>query len=267
MCQVSIVDRGIGIPSEQLAEENRRLVERERLDIAPTGKLGLFVVGRLARRHGLTVELLPTPSGGTTAKITIPPTLFRHEAPVPALVGGSEGYARPTSATSPGVVTPRRTVEPAALAAGFSWFVPSAGSWSVGQDVTRPAPSGALVAECAPVPVSDESFVKQRHAVITPPAGVAPPADQQRRPRDGLIRRVRGAQLPAGAVGPEETVARRADRPTATDAVGDAAAARAAMDGFQAAITHRTSPGDQHGTTGGPGRPLFVHDLNEEIQR
>ncbi len=73
LCQVSIVDHGIGLPADQLVEENRRLVERERLDIAPTGALGLFVVGRLARRHGLTVELLPTPGGGTTAKVTHPP--------------------------------------------------------------------------------------------------------------------------------------------------------------------------------------------------
>src|SRR2546429_5743991 len=31
----------------------------------PTTVLGLFVVGRLARRHGLTVELVPT-QGGTS---------------------------------------------------------------------------------------------------------------------------------------------------------------------------------------------------------
>ena len=36
-CLVLIVDHGVGMTAEQLAEENRRLVERERLDIAPTG--------------------------------------------------------------------------------------------------------------------------------------------------------------------------------------------------------------------------------------
>ena len=48
-CLVRIVDQGIGMTAERLAEENGRLVERERLDIAPTKVLGLFVVGRLAR--------------------------------------------------------------------------------------------------------------------------------------------------------------------------------------------------------------------------
>ena len=52
-CLVLIVDHGVGMTKERLAEENRRLVERERLDIAPTDMLGLFVVGRLARRHSL----------------------------------------------------------------------------------------------------------------------------------------------------------------------------------------------------------------------
>ena len=46
------VDHGIGMTAERLAEENARLTRRERLDLAPTEVLGLFVVGRLARRHG-----------------------------------------------------------------------------------------------------------------------------------------------------------------------------------------------------------------------
>ena len=88
-CLVLIVDRGIGMSDEQLAEENRRLVERERLDIAPTGVLGLFVVGRLARRHSLNVGLVKTPGGGITALLTIPPQLFFSHAgsrpgPLPA---------------------------------------------------------------------------------------------------------------------------------------------------------------------------------------
>jgi signal transduction histidine kinase len=71
-CRIEIVDCGLGMNAERLAQENRRLVERERLDVMPTTMLGLFVVGRLARRHGLRVQLQPTPGGGTTAVVTIP---------------------------------------------------------------------------------------------------------------------------------------------------------------------------------------------------
>jgi hypothetical protein len=55
-----------------MADENRRLVERERLDVAPTNVLGLFVVGRLARRHGLFVRLESSGERGVTAVVQIP---------------------------------------------------------------------------------------------------------------------------------------------------------------------------------------------------
>lgn len=70
-CLISVVDHGIGMSPTRMAHENRRLQERERLDIAPTSVLGLFVVGRLARRHGLGVRLAPTPGQGVTATVTV----------------------------------------------------------------------------------------------------------------------------------------------------------------------------------------------------
>ncbi len=75
-CRISIIDRGIGMSDDRLAEENRRLVERERLDVVPTSVLGLFVVGRLARRHGLNVELSYTGEQGVTATVVVPADLF-----------------------------------------------------------------------------------------------------------------------------------------------------------------------------------------------
>ncbi|MFC0008069.1 sensor histidine kinase [Micromonospora siamensis] len=74
--RLSVVDRGIGMTEERLAEENARLTRRERLDLAPTEVLGLFVVGRLARRHGLAVELVTTGGGGVTARLEIPAALL-----------------------------------------------------------------------------------------------------------------------------------------------------------------------------------------------
>ena len=66
-----IVDHGIGLSIERLAEENRRLAQRERLDLAPSEVLGLFVVGRLARRHRIEVVLAATPGGGVTVRIDL----------------------------------------------------------------------------------------------------------------------------------------------------------------------------------------------------
>jgi signal transduction histidine kinase len=90
--RLSIVDHGLGMPAERLAEENARLTRRERLDLAPTEVLGLFVVGRLARRHGLVVTLSPTSNGGVTVTIDIPAHLLTAfgprsmAGPVPAAV-------------------------------------------------------------------------------------------------------------------------------------------------------------------------------------
>jgi signal transduction histidine kinase len=69
--QLVVVDHGIGIPDDRLVEENARIVRRERLDLVPTQVLGLFVVGRLARRHGLAVALRHTPGGGVTVVVSL----------------------------------------------------------------------------------------------------------------------------------------------------------------------------------------------------
>ncbi|MBQ1072319.1 nitrate- and nitrite sensing domain-containing protein [Micromonospora sp. C31] len=79
--RLTVIDRGIGMTQERLAEENARLTRRERLDLAPTELLGLFVVGRLARRHGWAVRLAPTAGGGVTAHLEVPETsLVIHRA-------------------------------------------------------------------------------------------------------------------------------------------------------------------------------------------
>jgi signal transduction histidine kinase len=79
---IEIVDHGVGMTPARLAEENARLVRRERLDLAPTKVLGLFVVGRLARRSGISVRLTATPGGGVTVRLDIGTNLL-FDAPEP----------------------------------------------------------------------------------------------------------------------------------------------------------------------------------------
>ena len=84
--QLIVIDHGIGMPDERLAEENSRIARRERLDLVPTQVLGLFVVGRLARRHGLSVALQHTPGGGVTVVVSLSGAMLpgQRVAPVPA---------------------------------------------------------------------------------------------------------------------------------------------------------------------------------------
>jgi signal transduction histidine kinase len=69
---IEIEDRGLGIAPPMLEQINRRLADPPEFDLADTDQLGLFVVGRLAERHGIEVALRRSPYGGTTAIALLP---------------------------------------------------------------------------------------------------------------------------------------------------------------------------------------------------
>jgi hypothetical protein len=77
---VEVEDRGLGMGTESLAEANRRIEQSEALDLFDSDRLGLFVVSRLAARHGIKVHLRTSPYGGTTAVILLPTALLHGGA-------------------------------------------------------------------------------------------------------------------------------------------------------------------------------------------
>jgi signal transduction histidine kinase len=111
---VEIVDRGVGMTAQRLMQENELLVRRERLDLAPTKVLGLFVVGRLAQRTGAAVVLAQTAGGGLTARITVPDELLLGPA---ELVDRTSGRAAPAPRTVPTPPMPEQRREQSAVAA------------------------------------------------------------------------------------------------------------------------------------------------------
>jgi signal transduction histidine kinase len=72
---VEVEDRGLGIAAEQLREINDRLASPPDFDLADADRLGLFVAGRLASRHGVHVELIPSAYRGTRAVVILPDSL------------------------------------------------------------------------------------------------------------------------------------------------------------------------------------------------
>ena len=73
---VEIHDRGIGLPPEELAGINHQLSDPPTVDVAISQRMGLYVVGRLADRHGIRVQLRPHEGGqGTTALAMLPDTI------------------------------------------------------------------------------------------------------------------------------------------------------------------------------------------------
>ena len=86
---IEIEDRGLGMAPILLAEFNARLADPPDFDPASSAQLGLFVVARLATRHGVAVQLRSSPYGGITAVSLIPSTLLTVPGEQPALTAGT----------------------------------------------------------------------------------------------------------------------------------------------------------------------------------
>ncbi|WP_329570030.1 sensor histidine kinase [Kitasatospora sp. NBC_01266] len=90
---LEIDDRGLGLSEPALAEINQRLEVEQAFDLTDTDRLGLFVVSRLARRHGIRVSLRASPYGGTTAVVLIPRELLAEVPGGSAMPGAVRGGA------------------------------------------------------------------------------------------------------------------------------------------------------------------------------
>jgi signal transduction histidine kinase len=69
---IEIEDRGLGMTAEEIQEANCRLASPPEFDPTNSARLGLFVVARLAARHGVKVQLRQSPYGGITAIVLLP---------------------------------------------------------------------------------------------------------------------------------------------------------------------------------------------------
>jgi signal transduction histidine kinase len=105
MLQIS--DSGVGMSPDELEEANWRLANPPTIDVSVSRRMGLFVVGRLAQRHGIRVELRAALSGGLTAFVILAPTTIMQDA----------GTVRPQRIDSPpgrgsGATAPSRSSRP-----------------------------------------------------------------------------------------------------------------------------------------------------------
>jgi hypothetical protein len=100
---ISVEDSGIGIPVDRLSEINARLSRIPVVDVAVTRHMGLYVVGRLAHRHGIRVQLRERPYGGIAASVIIPADLVRNDpdAPREILPAGTAGRYPPLGGMAP----------------------------------------------------------------------------------------------------------------------------------------------------------------------
>ena len=76
---LDISDQGMGMGTEEMAHDNWRLDNPPVVDVAVSRRMGLFVVARLAARHGIRVRLRPAPTGGLTALVWLPDETVTYE--------------------------------------------------------------------------------------------------------------------------------------------------------------------------------------------
>jgi signal transduction histidine kinase len=97
---VEIEDRGLGMAPDAIAAVNEHLASPPEFDLANSERLGLFVAGQLAARHGIRVSLRPSPFGGTTAIVLLPPQIIVPENEADAWFGPGSTVKLPAAAAS-----------------------------------------------------------------------------------------------------------------------------------------------------------------------
>jgi PAS domain S-box-containing protein len=83
---LEIEDRGIGMSDAELVEANRRLAAPLAADITVSRMMGFHVVGRLAARHGIAVQLRHSWYDGVAALVLLPAVLLASAGERPAMV-------------------------------------------------------------------------------------------------------------------------------------------------------------------------------------
>ncbi|HWG98357.1 MAG TPA: nitrate- and nitrite sensing domain-containing protein [Pilimelia sp.] len=196
---VEIEDRGLGMSPEARAAANERLATPPDFDPANSARLGLFVVARLAAKHGVAVRLRPSPYGGVTAVVLIPAELVGPAAaPTPGAPslprqGGAAqaGAARVqagdavapdglhrrarTAAAGVGPVADSRPVADARPRGAVADARPVAPRAGVGGGGPQPVPVGELSRDGLPRRVRQASLAPQLRGALAP----ATPADDQ----------------------------------------------------------------------------------------
>ncbi|MFF4394665.1 ATP-binding protein [Streptomyces sp. NPDC001480] len=105
---VEVEDRGLGMPVGEQTRMNALLADPDQVNVASLladGRIGLFVVSQLARRHGITVRLQSNIYGGVQAVLVVPQGLLGAE-PDDAPDAGHTGTGQvpvPSAAPAPPV--------------------------------------------------------------------------------------------------------------------------------------------------------------------
>ncbi|MFE5290234.1 ATP-binding protein [Nocardia sp. NPDC056611] len=190
---IEVADRGIGMPPAEMAEINRRLEAVAEVGPDTARHMGLFVVGRLAERHGLTVRLRPTfdtaRDPGVTVTVHVPKPLIVSPGGVIS-VPPQQGQQQPAPAPAPTASAPQGAGNQAGAPASMQM-----------RAVTRTATGNVMVTVdpgvSGPIPAGTAAGAAPSPAPAPAPAPSAP-APAAASAATGLPTRQPGAQVPGG---------------------------------------------------------------------
>lgn len=78
---IQVRDHGIGIEPDRLERYNERLRHETPVDLEAMQAMGLTVVGVLAARHGIEIEMRPSVGGGIVVEVVVPTTMLSFVEP------------------------------------------------------------------------------------------------------------------------------------------------------------------------------------------
>ncbi|MFE5614030.1 sensor histidine kinase [Streptomyces sp. NPDC056470] len=175
---IEVEDRGLGMPVTEQNKMNALLADPDQVNVAhllQDGRIGLFVVSALARRHGIAVRLQSNIYGGIQAVLVLPQGLLGAD---PEGLARSEGQAAAgatgTSSVQPPQMqrAPQRTPQqaphqaPQPLPQPVHQHIPQPGPQHAPQPPARPVhPAPAAAPAPGPVPASPAA----------PPSAPVPP--------------------------------------------------------------------------------------------
>ncbi|WP_405437264.1 sensor histidine kinase [Streptomyces anulatus] len=164
---ITVEDSGLVMSEVQLRRAEKAVAaDHQDLTNLSGTRLGLAVVGRLARKHGLTVSFRPSARGGTGALMMLPQDLIsRATAPTPTIP--AQSVAAPAAPAAPAASAPATApaaTAPATLTAPAE-PEPSHAS-AAGTDTTDAAPAArSLPEDDASTPPAAESDSESTGAV------------------------------------------------------------------------------------------------------
>jgi signal transduction histidine kinase len=190
---IEVEDRGLGIPADHLLHINARLANPPDFDLADADRLGLFVAGRLAARHGVHVSLTPSAYRGTKAVVVLPDTVMAAVvAPGTGLEAGTGTRAAELTASRSGRLNLR-----APEVFTLTGPVPPGPPRADGQQGRTPDTAPSAISAVGPAPADTTAIAAAPAAPASPvTAPVAPAAfaeAQSLTTIHGLPRRIRPA--------------------------------------------------------------------------